>query len=807
MGSKSQRKLDRKRKKLKEKQKKRSEVLARRREIQIGPEVVGRNARHRARLSQQVPQAWPGEIVEDAALFDEGALAGLAPDLAEQARTVRAALQDALELRGDDALKRLSAVSRTSPLSEWRLFVRGLVSWLANETDAANEAWKRLNPARRAGRIAAVMTASLRSDLEQLSPALNSPPGRQQAEDQPGAASPPAESELDGQQLYHAKLLRRVCFERAALRVAEAGLNVAEESKELLLGPKKMQWLRAFLREYEETEPELAAALAQAALGRAFAQNFGDLFEEALRSFPGPKHDRRNRLLTFFYYSRFGNDPTASRKAASALEGYLKSDLPQNQAISTPLRAAIASQLHLNQAQMLIQPAGVGGMLGQTVFGRLPEPKEDARGIRNHLLAAVAANPTNSLAYAAHVDWLKAKLDDERLAKQEQTRLEAELADVMSSWSQGLPQAVEPRLWLVDYFLENERLEEARPHVEFLSTARQDDPRVRATPWKWQLLLAMQHSRRKATLAKVPPRLDEAEALWPAWLPKQWMPYLRAAWALRNRHVESFEEQRRQICQQSGLARDSLPDACQMLGAAQQMGVASAELKPLRAVLDRALKEIDAAPLATLLETGSFFWDLHRAQLLYPAYRMHGRTIGKALCARLAKAAGPTLEGVPLDGIQDARVAKAVLWASEYRFWPSNYETKFPPLLSANNAQQNPLFAAARLNATLKETYPWNAEKCRELGPLLRAAAQTERDAYYRHWFVELADQLDDALARKSSPLAGSPFGDLLDGIFGGEEYDDDDDDWDDEDSPCDCPKCRAKRAKQQAFASNTKPF
>ena len=69
---------------------------------------------------------------------------------------------------------------------------------------------------------------------------------------------------------------------------------------------------------------------------------------------------------------------------------------------------------------------------------------------------------------------------------------------------------MEPRLWLVDYLLENERLEEARPHVDFLAASRQDDPRVRATPWKWQLLEAMRLCRRKAWLADVPARLDRS---------------------------------------------------------------------------------------------------------------------------------------------------------------------------------------------------------------------------------------------------------------------------------------------------------
>ena len=125
----------------------------------------------------------------------------------------------------------------------------------------------------------------------------------------------------------------------------------------------------------------------------------------------------------------------------------------------------------------------------------------------------------------------------------------------MRNWSKGLPDDVEPRLWLVDHLLENEETEEAKPHVDWLATARQDDPRVRATPWKWQLLEAMRLSRRKAWLSRVPERLEEAESQWPTWLSKQWLPYLNAALALRCGKTDEFEQQRKQICSESGIAQ------------------------------------------------------------------------------------------------------------------------------------------------------------------------------------------------------------------------------------------------------------
>ncbi len=482
-----------------------------------------------------------------------------------------------------------------------------------------------------------------------------------------------------------------------------------------------------------------------------------------------------------------------------ALNQYLKSDLPKNEALSESLRNAIASQIHFLEATALMSPDVGGGMMG--FFLRRPE---DTNGIRKHFRAALKSGPKNLAAYKGYRDWLESRLDDDRLTQAKRKPLEEELAEVMRSWSRGLPDNIEPRLWLVDYLLESEQLEEARPHVDYLASSRVDDPRARATPWKWQILEAMRLCRRKAWLVQAPARLDEAEAIWPAWLSKQWLPYLRAAWTLRSGQVDAFESQRQQICEASGLVRDSLPDACMMLGAAQQMRVTAEDLKGLRASVDQAMKKLKTVSLEELIAVGGFFWDLHRAQLLYPAYRMHGSSIGKELVNRLLKATK-----VVLDGINDEAIHKVVLWGSEYRFWPSNDTTRLMPFFANPAIQRHPIFAAARLNAFLKEAYRFASEKYEDLGPLLRQAAESERDPYYRHWFVSLANELDDVKAQAASLFTGFPFGNM----FGNHAVDDDwsgEDDDDEEDlgfdPDCNCPGCKAARRAYEKTRTSDGP-
>lgn len=793
MGSKQQRRKERHTRRRNEKRKQQEQTQGRRagtgREIEI---VVGSNARHRERLAQQIPHAWSGEAAEDVALFDAAVLSTLPPELREQAGAVREALLDTLESRPDDALKRVAMIPRGSPFSEWRLFIRGLIDWLAGEQDGASEAWKRLDRERRPGRIATSMMVALRSDLDRLAPQPGPPPLGESIAESPASSW----DWFDEQQLYHAKVLRRARFDRAALQVAESGVTSPDESHELLIGPRKIHWLRRFIDEYADTEPDLAAALVQTALGRAYSQNFSNLFDEAARVLPGPRHDPRNLLFTFFFYSQFNDDAMSEAKATKSLDDYLKRDLPGNAAVPVPLRKALVSQIHLNEAMSLILPAS------QTPLAWLFQPQANTKSIRSHFTAAVKAAPDNAMAYKAYVNWINDKLESDQLEKKERTQFEKELAEVMGTWSRNLPNEVTPRLWLVDFLLENERIEEARPHVEFLATARHEDPRVKATPWKWQLLDAMRLCRRKAWLAEVPARLDAAEAAWPTWMSKAWLPYLRAALALREGKLEEFETQRERIRGDSGRTHDSLADACMMLGAAQMMRIAAVELKPLRTALDRALKAINSMSLEDLLETGSFFCDIHRVKLVYPAYRKHGKIIGQTLFGRLKNA-----DKLVLERIEEERIQKAVLWGSECRFWSANYATRLPDFFSNPDIERHPVFVAAKLNAVIKETYLWNIGKVRGLGKTLREAALSQRDAYYRFWFVELANRLDDLLSEADATFSRLPFGGMPGFADDVDEGDIDDDGEDDDlslgfDPDCNCPKCQAARMASEGAAA-----
>ncbi len=101
---------------------------------------------------------------------------------------------------------------------------------------------------------------------------------------------------------------------------------------------------------------------------------------------------------------------------------------------------------------------------------------------------------------------------------------------------------------------------------------------------------------------------------------KEWLPYLRAALDYRVGRLTAFDD-----IPESERSPSKVTDACMRLAAAQRMAVPSADLKPLRQVVDAHVASLEQATDSELYPLASFYWDLMRCGLKYPAMRMHGR--------------------------------------------------------------------------------------------------------------------------------------------------------------------------------------
>ena len=467
----------------KQRERKTRRATKNKRQIQSTLEI---NLRHRQRIAAQQPEAWTNEPLVDVAVFSDDALTTLDQELQSQVSVVREALDAISKSDGERARERVSMIPRKSQLSDWRLLIRGLHSWLANDFEAARAAWERLDQDRRPARIANVLSAS---KCEEIAAKVAEP-----AENLPAIVAG-----LDSTQLLAARLVRRIRFDRAAIRVATTMVSQPLPEglpDDVVIIPELIQQIREFARNFDQTEPRLVNSLRQHALGLGYSQPYSDVFDLARNSIAGPVHDPHNFLLGFFYFvTTEGQEERADRE----LEQFLD-HLSKNDRLSKPLRNALLGQCYLNEANALIDQSD------SFFFWDKPDDHE----IESLLKKSIAAYPLNRDAHQTFAAWLQSQADNERISKQRQKRATQMLPDVMTRWAKAIDDAVEPRLWLVDYLIENEQLEEAEPYVQWLSASRQDDPRIRATPWKWRMMESMRLCRRKNWLPQVPAVLEEA---------------------------------------------------------------------------------------------------------------------------------------------------------------------------------------------------------------------------------------------------------------------------------------------------------
>ena len=374
------------------------------------------------------PLAWLGEVEADVAVFDDQILASLASDIASEVAMVREALQLVTDSFGADANKRLESVSRRSPLSEWRLFVRGLVHWYDERFDDAKENWKRLDIQRRPSRIARALTASRLSELKERTEAAKKTV-REQTDTQ-GANDEPFDNDI----LASANLVYSVRVARPAIAEAARELNRRERvpselARISLLGPERLAWIIDFCAQYRQLEPQLVDALRQAALDRAMKQPFADINQIASAKISGPPHDPKNLLSQATYYGKFDSGEI---KAESFLSQYLTKSLPNNDRISPKLRSAIESLLHLEDARNEAKPS-----YGDTIFGRFLAPPVDDKVVIKSYKLALKAYPANAEAHREYIDWIREHLDDERMRKSLREPFEKLIQPAMKAWSDG----------------------------------------------------------------------------------------------------------------------------------------------------------------------------------------------------------------------------------------------------------------------------------------------------------------------------------------------------------------------------------
>jgi tetratricopeptide (TPR) repeat protein len=120
------------------------------------------------------PQARPrvfGRIADRAMREGPAGKDLMPPDLRSQFDLVRKAFSEYERGQDDAARETLNAIGITSPFLEWKLLLRGLIAWTANDSPRAIENWSRLSSERLPARIAAPFQLTADKSFAQRLPA------------------------------------------------------------------------------------------------------------------------------------------------------------------------------------------------------------------------------------------------------------------------------------------------------------------------------------------------------------------------------------------------------------------------------------------------------------------------------------------------------------------------------------------------------------------------------------------------------------------------------------------------------------
>ncbi len=698
------------------------------------------------------PKIGPTESIADAAIFNKECRLKLSDELQLEASKVIEALELTRNSKFDEAIDQLKEIPRSSPFADWRLFIRGLHSYYSGELEAARQNWTRLDRARRPARIGATLL------LAEIGETL-------------GSESPPISAVL----VEHAKTLR---FRKEAIAAATAIAQVRHRDPDTTFSVSQSAMLSNFRDAFSKLDTEFVSSVSLACVQLSVHQGNWGLFERLVKTVPGPPDDPNWNRTKFLYATEFQGFENILEKVSKA---YINHDLPRLTELPEELKNALACKIFLVLAE-----EKRGSPDASSSFFSFRESKNDYDCINELLRKAIERYPKYRPAHEKLISSLEDQLDEYGLSKSNEERLEKELVVAEEKFVQSIPDEIETALSLIDFYLEEDQLDKANALVQRLSGQRLEDPLAKALPWKLKLREAMRLSRRKTDLALANKALDDAESLWPTWLNRNWLPFLRAALTLRSGDIAKFKELKANAIRDQRIS--DFVGNFMAFAALQQMNIPSPDLKPFRTGIDLQIQNASKASLADLFSIGAFFWDLVRTGLEHKGYRLQSSKLGRAFADQLNFRDNSDLDSTQID---------AFCWAAHHRFWPLGND--YSPKPSIKNLAMKEARIAATVLKWLIDLDSFPDSRMVDYQPLItltKEAARNEKDPFYRYQFDRVADEAIEIVAevKARQPQRRSFASTFADEDQSGEE---EDDELDDE---CDCASCRAERAGMSGF-------
>lgn len=539
------------------------------------------------------PKPWPatGEIPEDSAVFNGEILQTLPESLRGDCTAVKTALE--LVENGQDELasSALQSISRQSPYSDWRLFIRGLSEFYAQAYNEASQAWSRLTATRRPARIACVLLDSIGvTRPETLASVVVTP-----------EALPVARQTLD-----------RTCILSEAKKIAAA----RHRDRDVSFSMAQASMLRGFGDRFRRIDKAFALRFMQACVVASTQQSDKEPFTLVRGFTPGPDYDPHWVLAELTRCLDCDDD---ARENLELLDKYFEGELPQCKRLTVAAQGAIKSLLLTQYAD-------------SEYISKVGSADFECR--LKMLTDAVGFCPKNRAAHDVKVEMLVSALEDEddELSAKAKQLLVRQLTEALEQQAQAFPVDAEVANQLAQAYMECDLFDQAAKEAQRAIELRRDSPKSQALPWKIKLHQAMHAARLKTNFHLIDAILEDAVAMWPSWLSREWIPYLEAAVEQRRGNSRYFQFLKSPVDGQDKIP--ALTSALMAYLAVQKFNVPGKELKVFR---DRLDEQVALAKLTTaedLAWAASFLWDMERADLNFVGMVRREKNIGEAIINR-----------------------------------------------------------------------------------------------------------------------------------------------------------------------------
>ncbi|MDR1964123.1 MAG: hypothetical protein LBQ50_10125 [Planctomycetaceae bacterium] len=368
----------------------------------------------------------------------------LLPEIRSQAFLVREALEKVEAKHDNEALELLRSIPFHSPLSEWRLFVRGLISYYQKNDEKAEESWKRLSESRPPHRIVARLKKFLTDNRETSTQNFV----------------------LRLFDLFHAKTDSPQARKAEFLSHLRQLDNYIRQKKfKELVG--HFQSSRSFL---QQTEPQLYDRIFRLVYSSLVDDAMPDVVRQFIeRNLPLPLDPSGNRTLGLLAAGKGNTEcmrPRWLKKTQHYFELFAEQDIDRIESFTPKMKARAKAVVYDWLGNLLLQPLSRFDMYPDSDF-----PIQEK--ILDYFNKAIENDPTYTNSYHHLQAFYSSNVN-----VQERNEINSKIAEINRKLLEHVPEDKDALKYLFSYYLIEKKPSAAAPYFERL---RNLDPLSRET--------------------------------------------------------------------------------------------------------------------------------------------------------------------------------------------------------------------------------------------------------------------------------------------------------------------------------------